>query len=214
MKIALHPFGAGPAHLVCADRRLVEIGRVPVKRQPPGEVPAALLPHIIVGVHHLHDDPFAAAACQWGLVLVFRIDDPGGVIRVGEFDHVPADVVRGAGEGRAQRAVHIRAQGRAAAGVAPDADIGGEQADHRVDVAHIQRERVFGGELPDCVERFEPVDPPFQRKLVQGHASPNTAGASPIAMTVARPSASTRSITQDLRRLRVSAIHQRPSRVT
>ena len=60
-----------------------------------------------------------------------------GMIGIVEFDYVPADVVRGSSEGRAQRAVHISTQGRSPARILADPDIGREQADHRIHIAHI-----------------------------------------------------------------------------
>ena len=90
---------ARPAHLVGPQRWLVEIGRVPVERQPSAEVPAPGPALVVVDVHHLHDHPLGA-----GLVLVLRVHDAAGVIGVLELDHVIPDVVRGAGELHAQRA--------------------------------------------------------------------------------------------------------------
>ena len=163
MEGAFHPFGARPAHLVVAHRRLVEVGRIPVERQAPGKVPAAILADIIVDIHHLHDDPFVRPALDRGLVLVLRIDHAVGMIGIVEFDHVAADMVRGTGKGRTQRAVHIGPQRLAAAGILAHADIGREQRNHRVHIAHVEREGIFGGQLADRIERFQAVDPGFKR---------------------------------------------------
>src|SRR5690606_15474941 len=58
---------ARPAHLHVADRRLVQVGGVPVARQAPAEVPLAIDALVVVPVEHLHDHLLGAA-----LVLVLR----------------------------------------------------------------------------------------------------------------------------------------------
>src|SRR5271157_5111303 len=100
METALIRLAAWPAHLAIADRRLVEVGRVPIERQAAAEIPASADALIAVEIHHLHDDPFRP-----GLVLVLRIEDTLGVVRVDELDDVAADMVRGAVELLAHRVV-------------------------------------------------------------------------------------------------------------
>ena len=92
-------------------------------------------------------------------MLVLRIDDAARVIGIVEFDDMPADMMRGAVELHPHRLIEIAAQRLAPARLLADADIGGEQPDHRVHIAHVEREGIFGGELADRVERFQPVDP-------------------------------------------------------
>ena len=74
VEIALSPIGAGPAHFVVAKRWFALIGRIPIQRQPPGKIPSgavrAFTEDVIIGIHHVHDDPFVRAACYWSLMLV------------------------------------------------------------------------------------------------------------------------------------------------
>src|ERR1700677_2772535 len=74
---ALIGLAARPAHLAAADRRLVEVGGGPVKRQATAEMPALCNPLVFVEIHHLHDDPFRPR-----LMLVLGIDDALGMIRI------------------------------------------------------------------------------------------------------------------------------------
>ena len=54
------------------------------------------------------------------------------------------------------------AQRGPAARLLADAHVRREQRDHRVHVAHVERQRIFGGKLANLVERFEPVDACFE----------------------------------------------------
>ncbi len=119
-------------------------------------------------------------------MLVLGIDDAGGVVTVLELDEVLAQMVRGAGELVAQRAVLPGLELRAADLVLAHPDVGREQVDMGVHVAHVERQRVLGGQLPDLLDRFEAVDALFERG--HGHSAvtstadrpPSTGSAAPV----------------------------------
>ena len=46
--------------------------------------------------------------------------------------------------------------------VAADPDVRGEQVDVRIEVAHVQRQRVLGDELADFLDGLEPADAGFE----------------------------------------------------
>jgi hypothetical protein len=85
-------------------------------------------------------------------VLVLRVDDARGVVRIQELDEVLADVMRGAGELIAQRLVLPGLEVRAAHLVFPHPDVRGEEVHVRVEVAHVQAEGVLARQLADGVQ--------------------------------------------------------------
>ena len=99
VEIAFDPFGARPAHLVGANRRLAQITGIPIERQTPREVPAPVGADIIINIHHLHDNPFVGPVTHRGLMLVLGINHAVRVIGIVKFYDMAADMVRCPGEG-------------------------------------------------------------------------------------------------------------------
>ena len=100
--------------------------------------------------------------------LVVAVDDAVRVVGVVEVDHVVADEVHRHLR-LAQRLHEPDPQRVAAALLAPDPHVGGEQRDHHVHVARVERERVAVRELLDLGQRLQPVD-----ALVRGRGLPGS----------------------------------------
>ena len=103
-------------------------------------------------------------------MLVPAVDDALRAVLAAELDQVVAGDVRGAGELGPQRLVEPAAERLAAAVVLSDAHVLGEEPAERVEVAHVERQRVARDELPDLLDRLEPLEPPRERGVAQPFA--------------------------------------------
>ena len=90
-------------------------------------------------------------------MLVLGIHHAHRMVRVSELNQVLAQVVRGAVELVAQRVVDPGFEMRAPGFFATDTDVFGKQIDVGIEVAHIQRQRIFAGQLTDLINRFQSV---------------------------------------------------------
>ena len=90
-------------------------------------------------------------------MFIARVDDAARVVGIVELDDVIAGHVRGAIELLAQRRVEPPPQFLATCQTPTDADIVGKEAHHCVEVAHIERQTVFGRQLTDLVDRIEAI---------------------------------------------------------
>ncbi len=106
---AFGPVCARPAHLVVAHRRLVQIGRIPIKWHAAAEEPLAVLAFIAVEIHHLHNDPFVRSVGDRCFMLVLGVNNSVRMGCIVHLNNVTADVMRCASKGTAQSAVHITA---------------------------------------------------------------------------------------------------------
>ena len=76
-----------------------------------------------------------------------------------DVDHVAGHAVRAAEQIMAKFRVIPAAQCRPAAVPARYTDIVDEQVHQRIEIPHVERDGILGGELPNLVERLEAVDP-------------------------------------------------------
>ena len=80
------------------------------------------------------------------------------MIRVSELDDVLAEVVRCTAELVAQGVIHPGLEVGPAHLLATDADVGRKEVHMRIEVAHVERQRVLSGKLADGLDRFQAVD--------------------------------------------------------
>ena len=80
-------------------------------------------------------------------MLILRIADAMRMIGVIKFYNMATNVMRRAGEWRTQRSIHIGSQRLPTTRIFADTNIRVKQVHHRIQVAHIECQRIFGGEL-------------------------------------------------------------------
>ena len=121
-------------------------------------------------------------------MFVLRVNDAGGMVSILELDDVLAQMMRSAGELVTQRLGLPLLEMGATDLVAADADVGCAQVYMGIHIAHVQRERIFASQLPDRVDRLEPVNPLLERSGPVAHSAvtstadrpPSTGRATPV----------------------------------
>ena len=80
------------------------------------------------------------------------------MVRVGEFDQVLAQMMGGAVKLLAQGVIDPGLEVRPPGFFAAHANVFGKQIDVGIEVAHVQRQRIFAGQLADFFNRLQSVE--------------------------------------------------------
>jgi hypothetical protein len=146
-------------------RTFGDVGRIPVALPSALEQPVTVDAAVVVEVADRHHDPAVAY-----LVFGAAVRRAGGPVRVVgvQVDSVPDNLVDGAPE-RPEQRVDGSAQSVPARGVLPDADVGDEEPNPRLDVTRVDRHPVADRQLSDGQPALDGAEAGLER--IRGHVT-------------------------------------------